>query len=246
MREPRVHTGQALECGRGLTLEPEASRHLLRVLRLGPGARIRLFNGDGREFAARLTGVEGATAVAEVQRQLHDEEAPALALNLYLGISKGERMDLAVQKAVELGVTSIQPLFTARSVVQLKGERLDRRHRHWHGIAISACEQSGRCRLPRLLDPANLASALMLSSDADCRLLLHPGDGAASLDRIRPARSGVDLLIGPEGGLTPDEVELALSRGFLALRLGPRILRTETAPLAALAAIQAMWGDFRG
>jgi len=245
MREPRVYTPQDLASGKEITLEAGPARHLLRVLRLAKGAPLRLFNGDGREFSARLTLAAKEGVRAQPLELINEEAQDVLPLQLYLGISKGERMDFAMQKAVELGVTAIQPLFCARSVVQLKGERLQRRLQHWRGIIIGACEQSGRCRLPELAPPLKLPDALGRSSDADCRLLLHH-QGARGLDQLPVPSRGVDLLIGPEGGLEPGERDLALRSGFTALRLGPRVMRTETAPLAALAAIQMLWGDFRG
>jgi len=244
MRAPRVYTTQDLESGDEITLETAPARHLLKVLRLGREAPLRLFNGDGREFAARLTRASKDAVQARVLEASAGEKPPALPLNLYLGISKGERMDFAIQKAVELGVSRIQPLFCARSVVQLKRERLQRRLTHWHGVLIGACEQSGRCRLPQLDAPLDLPQALSQPSEADCRLLLHH-QGARSLDQFHRPRRAVDLLIGPEGGLEQAELELAGGFGFTALRLGPRVLRTETAPLAALAAVQMLWGDFR-
>ncbi len=244
MREPRVYTRQALDGGAEITLEASPARHLLKVLRLDRDAPLRLFNGDGIEFTARLTLASRDAVRARVLEISAREDPPELPLNLYLGISKGERMDFAIQKAVELGVSRIRPLFCSRSVVQLKGERLQRRLEHWQGVLVGACEQSGRCRLPQLDAPLDLPRAMAEPSGADCRLVLHQR-GAQSLDRLQKPQQAVDLLIGPEGGLEQTELELAGGFGFKALRLGPRVLRTETAPLAALAAIQMLWGDFR-
>jgi len=153
-------------------------------------------------------------------------------------------MDFAIRKAVELGVTGITPLFTARSVVRLQGERLQRRIDHWRGLVVSACEQSGRCRLPQLAPPHPLQESLQ-GADGDLRLVLHHR-GEGGLEQLGPPQRGIDLLIGPEGGLEAVEIGLAREQGFIPVRLGPRIMRTETAPLAALAAIQMLWGDFRG
>lgn len=225
---------------------PAAARHLLKVLRMRPGAPLRLFNGNGLEFLASLGEISGDAVKAHVEVLSRSEPEPTLPLNLLLGVSKGERMDFAIGKAVELGVTAITPLFAGRSVVRLQGERLQRRMAHWHGLVVSACEQSGRCRLPRLDVPQPLTAALGESETVgDLRLLLHHR-GETGLDRLTGPRRGIDLLVGPEGGLEAAEIDLARRRGFLALRLGPRIMRTETAPLAALAAIQTLWGDFRG
>jgi len=243
MREPRIFTDRDLEPGTEIQLEPGSSRHLLKVLRLRPGALLRLFNGDGRELRGRLDQISNSSVTARIDALERNEPEPALELNLLLGISKGERMDFAIRKAVELGVTGITPLFTARSVVRLQGERLQRRMAHWQGLIIAACEQSGRCRLPRLTQPQSLAGAAQ-SAGGDLRLVLYHL-GEAGLDRLAAPGSGIDLLIGPEGGLEEAEIHLAREQGFIPVRLGPRIMRTETAPLAALAAIQMLWGDFR-
>lgn len=244
MREPRVYTEQTLESEREIELQPGAAQHLTQVLRLGVGAPLRLFNGDGREFQARLSAAGKAGVRVEVLDLVATEDPARLPLNLYLGVSKGERMDFAIQKAVELGVTRIRPLFSTRSVVQLTGGRLQRRLEHWRGVINSACEQCGRNRLPELEHPHPLPKVLVEQASADCRLVLHHG-AETSLDRVTPPETAVDLLVGPEGGLAPGELELARSEGFTPLRLGPRIMRTETAPLAALAAIQTLWGDYR-
>ena len=244
MREPRVYTDQALEPGLRVRLDSATGRHLIKVLRLRPNAPLRLFNGDGRELQGRLSDVSGSRVTATIEALTGSEPEPPLQLNLLLGVSKGERMDFAIRKAVELGVTGISPLFAARSVVRLQGERLQRRTAHWHGLVVSACEQSGRCRLPRLAPPQPLTTA-MEESAGDLRLLLyHRGDNG--LQRLAAPQRGIDLLVGPEGGLEAAEIRLARERGFVPVRLGPRIMRTETAPLAALAAIQMLWGDFRG
>jgi 16S rRNA (uracil1498-N3)-methyltransferase len=170
------------------------------------------------------------------------EEPPAqLEIQLAIGVSKGERMDLVVQKAVELGCSRITPLFTERSVVRLADERLERRMAHWHGILIGACEQSGRRRLPRLDRAADFGPWLRGYSEGG---LLLDARGTQALVTLPRPESRVTLLVGPEGGLGPRERRQALDRGFLPVRLGPRVLRTETAPLAAIAAVQTLWGDF--
>ena len=219
MREPRVYTNQALEPGLRVRLEPATGRHLLKVLRLRPDAPLRLFNGDGRELQGRLSDVSRNGVTATIEALTGNEPESPLQLNLLLGVSKGERMDFAIRNAVELGVISISPLFTARSVVRLKGERLQRRTAHWHGLVVSACEQSGRCRLPRLAPPQPLATA-MEESAGDLRLLLyHRGD--TGLQRLAAPQRGIDLLVGPEGGLDEAEIRLARKRGFVPVRLGP-------------------------
>ncbi len=243
MRQPRVYTGQQLDPGREIELEPATARHLGRVLRLEPGDLLRVFNGNGAEYLACMKLVSKNAARAEILDLAASEQAAKLHLKLLIGISRGERMEFAIQKAVELGVNSIHPLQCTRSVVQLRGERLERRLAHWRAVVISACEQSGRCHLPVITAPAALPPTLN-DCKADCRLVLHH-QGSNSLDRIAQPSASVDLLIGPEGGLAPAELALAQNLGFSPLRLGPRVMRTETAPLAALSAIQMLWGDFR-
>jgi 16S rRNA (uracil1498-N3)-methyltransferase len=172
-----------------------------------------------------------------------EPEPPApLAIHLGLGVSKGERMDFALQKAVELGVSSIAPLFTERSVVRLSGDRLGKREAHWRGVVIAACEQSGRRRLPALHPARSLET--WLSQAHPFPLLLHHR-GGLPLPSLPPPGASLSLLIGPEGGLADGERSHAEHAGFASVRLGPRILRTETAPLAALAVVQALWGDLR-
>lgn len=240
MPVPRVYVDLALEPGAALDLPEPASRRVAQVLRLGAGSELRLFNGDGRDYQTRVSRSNRQGARVEILTA-GDEEPPApLAIHLALGVSKGERMDFAIQKAVELGVAGITPLFTERSVVQLQGERLARRLEHWRGVMIGACEQSGRRRLPLLRGPSSLAD--WLAQAHPDTLLLDPL-GELPLPAL-PAPSGpLTLLVGPEGGLPPRERAAARARGVRGVRLGPRILRTETAPLAAIAIIQALWGD---
>jgi 16S rRNA (uracil1498-N3)-methyltransferase len=183
--------------------------------------------------------------LAEIGPPGEPEPAPALHVTLGLGITKGERMDFALQKAVELGAATLAPLFTERTVVKLRDDRLDKRHAHWHGVIVAACEQSGRRRLPQLAPAQRLAAWLnALPADHNGLLLHHRAEHALSALPPPPV-ARVTLLVGPEGGLAPDERAAALGRGFAAVRLGPRVMRAETAPLAALAALQTLWGDFR-
>ncbi len=243
MRETRIYTEQALAAGMQVQLEEQPSRHLSSVLRLRPNAPLRLFNGDGNEWQAYLLSNDSHQASVRVEQNLRSEPPAQLEITLILGISKGERMDFAIQKAVELGVSAILPIFSARSVVQLDGQRLARRQQHWQRAAVSACEQSGRCRVPQVSDASKLHAALNACC-AGLKLLLHHR-GSHRLQHLAPPKQGIDLLIGPEGGLSSAEIDAAEAAGFLPVKLGPRILRTETAPLAALAAMQMLWGDFR-
>ena len=243
MRIPRIYTEQPLTPGREFTLEERAARHLIQVLRLKREADLILFNGDGREYPAQLTVASKQLVRAKTLGASEPEADPPLAIHLAIGISKGERMDFTLQKAVELGVSGITPLFTQRSVVRLQGERLEKRMQHWHNVVIAACEQSGRRRLPQLLTACTLAEWLPTHSDR-CRILLDHR-ATNTLPELSPPELAIQLLIGPEGGLSEEERNLAAATGFQGVHLGPRVLRTETAPLAAISAIQVLWGDFR-
>jgi 16S rRNA (uracil1498-N3)-methyltransferase len=240
MQLPRVYVDAPLVPGETLALPEGAGRHLNHVLRLQAGARLALFNGDGRDYQAHLAGL-GRQLTLAVEAPGATEPPPPFEIRLALGVSKGERMDYAIQKSVELGVSRISPLFTERSVVQLAGERLERRMAHWHGVLIGACEQSGRRRLPQL-DPATHLEDWITAAPAG-GLVLDPR-AAQVLVALPPPETQITLLVGPEGGLSPREHRQALGHGLLPVRLGPRVLRAETAPLAAIAAIQALWGDF--
>ncbi|QVL47826.1 MAG: 16S rRNA (uracil(1498)-N(3))-methyltransferase [Thiocapsa sp.] len=240
MRIPRVYVDLPLEPGAALELPSAQARHLTQVLRLPPDAPLVLFNGDGADYPAQITRAErGATRVRVGTPGAPEPIAP-LDIHLALGVSKGERMDYALQKSVELGVGRITPLFTERSQVQLSGPRLERRLDHWRGILIGACEQSGRRRLPQLATATTFSD--WLSTHAGGGLLLDP-EADRPLTALPAPGARITLLIGPEGGLSPRERASARARGFEGVRLGPRILRTETAPLAAIAVIQALWGD---
>jgi len=242
MGTPRAYVDAPLASGSEIALPPETAAHLTRVLRLRPDDAVVLFNGDGRDYAGRLLAARREDKRVLVGSAGEAEPEPPLRLHLAVGVSRGERMDFVVQKAVELGVASIRPLFTERSVVRLDAERLDRRREHWHGVLVAACEQSGRRRLPHL-HPAQ-ALADWLPTVAGTALLLDP-QARRSLADLPAPEGAATLLVGPEGGLSADERARAVSAGFVSVQLGPRILRTETAPLAALAAMQVLWGDLR-
>lgn len=224
-----------------LELPPEASHYIGKVLRAKPGQALSLFNGDGQEYTAQVTDVGKKTIHVTVSDSQTGQ--PASPLNTHLGqvMSRGDRMDYAVQKATEMGVTEITPLFSERCEVKLDPKRLDKRLAHWRQIAISACEQSGRCDTPVIHEPQQL-STWLAEVEADCKLTLHPHNSVALQDI--PTPTSCALLIGPEGGLTEDEVEAARQQDFNAICLGPRILRTETAPIASLALLQHLWGDY--
>jgi len=218
----------------------------VRVLRLKAGDAVVLFNGDGAEYSAIISEAGRDRLALDVTgRTVTDRESP-LAVTLAQAVSGGERMDYTVQKAVELGAAAIQPLTAERSVVRLQGERAAKRAEHWQAVVVASCEQCGRNRLPHLLPllafDAYLAGEAARRDDA-LRLMLSPSSARALRDFDRPA-GAIVLLAGPEGGFSPQEERAAEQAGFLPARLGPRVLRTETAAVAALAAIQALWGDF--
>jgi len=245
MRLTRVHVPGPLRAGATLELGARTAQHLVRVLRLGPGMALAVFDGSGHEHAATIASVRDARVHVLVGEALKPAAESPLAITLAQGVSRGERMDYAIQKATELGVARIAPLLCERSVVKLDAEQAARKLEHWHGVAAAAAEQSGRAVVPRIdaprryLDHLGAASA---AAAADARLVLAPlaDAGPAAL----PAGlARIELLIGPEGGFSDDELKAAAHAGYAALRLGPRVLRTETAAAAAIAVLQARYGD---
>jgi 16S rRNA (uracil1498-N3)-methyltransferase len=242
MRVTRVYVDAPLEAGGRLTLAGGAAGHLTRVLRLRPGAAVTLFNGRGGEHPASIERVQGSKVTVVVGEHEAIERESPFPLTLAQGVSRGERMDLVVQKATELGVSRLVPVLTERSVVRLDEEQADRKSGHWRAIAIAACEQCGRNRLPEVALPVQLHVLLRQPAHESVRLLLSPSAPRRIEDVPRPA-SGVTVLIGPEGGLSDAEQEDALAAGFTAVNLGPRVLRTETAAIAALTLLQRQFGD---
>ena len=239
--EPRLYCDLPLSPGAEIVLPEAAARHAVTVLRLQPGNTLNLFNGAGGEYRASLAAVNKREARVRIIEFIAAERESPLRITLALGISAGEHMDYSLQKATELGVTAIAPLATERSVVRLAGERADKRQRHWQHVVIAACEQCGRNRVPAVA-PVQGLFAYLAALERNRRLLMLSPDAAMPLKR---AACGADvvLLVGAEGGLAPAEIQAAEAGGFEAVSLGPRILRTETAPVAALAVLQALWGD---
>ena len=242
MRIPRIYVDAELPPGRVISLPAPAVQHLVQVLRLRNGDRLALFNGDGRDSPAEVLVANRHHAEVRLGEAGPLEPPLPLQVHLGIGISRGERMDFTLQKAVELGVAEVTPLFAGRVMVRLEGDRLAKRLEHWQGVMIAACEQSGRRRLARL-NPAQPLRA-WLDRGHPAPLLLDPR-ATHTLAGLPPPGDALTLLIGPEGGLAPAERERAYAAGFTGVRLGPRILRTETAPLAALAIAQALWGDLK-
>lgn len=244
MNIPRFYCREALSPGAHLELPEPVARHAIRVLRLPPGSGVKLFDGRGGEYPAIIERIEKDRAFVEIGAWQEIERESPLTVSLVQAVQAGEKMDFTIQKAVELGVAGIIPVDSRRSVVRLSGERAARRVAHWQGVAAAACEQCGRNQVPLVAQLERLDQWLARPAGDAVRLMLSP-DAPNTLADLPPARS-VQLLIGAEGGLDPQEVIAAGQSGFIPVRLGPRVLRTETAGLAALAALQTLWGDFRG
>jgi 16S rRNA (uracil1498-N3)-methyltransferase len=245
MRVTRIHVPAPLAEGAEVELPAQAGEHLTRVLRLEPGAALTLFNGAGGEYAAELGARSGKRVMARVLRHDPIERDSPLSITLLQGVARGERMDLIVQKSTELGISRIIPVLAERSIVKVDTRQRARKLEHWQAIAIAACEQCGRNRVPSIVEPLPLGDALGQLVPETARALLA-ADGASSLMAFATRAAGhpLALLIGPEGGLAANERQFALANGFEGCRLGPRILRTETAGIAALATLQAIAGDF--
>lgn len=242
MRNPRIFTPQTLSSNATLALDEQASHHLSRVLRFQTGHALTLFNGDGCEYPATIIAIDKRSVTVAIAEKIEADRESPIAMHLGIAISKGDRMDLVVQKAVELGVTEITPLISERVEVRLQGERADKKLQHWQGIVIAACEQCGRSRVPQI-HPITSLHDWIAQVQAEKKFVLHHRSETHLGDMAKP--QSVALLIGPEGGLSETEIAAAERAEFSPLRLGPRVLRTETAPLAALALFQFCWGDFR-
>ena len=244
MRIPRIYTDQPLRAGIAVLLPEQAGEHVARVLRLERGHPLILFNGDGCEYDATLASLAKRAVTAEVGQVREVDRESKLDITLAQGVARGEKMDWILQKATELGVARIVPLVTERTEVKLDEERAERRVAHWRSVAAGACEQSGRTRLPEIQAPLRLDRWLSdLDTDVALRLALLP-EGDTGLRQFSQADDGVLLCVGPEGGFSDNDVAMLRHAQFHGLRLGPRILRTETAGIAAIAAMQALLGDW--
>ncbi len=244
MSAPRFYCPPPLPVGTRFELPRAAAHHAHRVLRLRVNDPVQIFDGEGSAFDARIDEIGGKRVVLrELQARMAEAEPP-LRITLAQAMCGSEKMDWVVQKATELGVAEIWPVQTQRSVAKLTADRADKRVLHWHSIATAACEQCGRNVLPRIRAPQDFGVWLAeLRNAPGARLALHP-DGAAALHKQPPPHGGVTLLIGPEGGISEDESEMARFAGFTLIRMGKRVLRTETAAIAGIAALQTLWGDF--
>jgi len=245
MRLIRVHVEARLGPGSRVRIEGAAAAHVTRVLRLGVGDAVTLFNGDGADYPARIASLGRGSVEADVTGTAAARPESPLSVTLVQGIARAERMDLVLQKATELGVAAILPVATARSVVKLDAGTRERKRAHWRGVAIAACEQCGRAAVPEVAEPRGFAEWLREPPRAATRLLLSP-DASTALAAGAQGATSVELLVGPEGGLEDSEREAARAAGFRACRLGPRVLRSETAAIAAIALLQAIAGDFGG
>lgn len=244
MSNTRFYSAEKLNIGALISLSSSAATHATRALRLNVGDKLKLFNGDGLDYNCELISVQKSAVVAKVLASQAIENESPLNITLLQGISSGDRMDYTIQKAVELGVNAIQPISTERSVVKLNQERAQKRLEHWQNVVTSACEQSGRAFVPQVLSPISLSNWLAdHPSENATRILLNPV-GALKLAALTKPANHIQLLIGAEGGLSQNEINAATSQGFQSIILGPRILRTETAALTAIASMQILWGDY--
>ena len=244
MRLTRIHVPATLTPGSEVQLPESGAHHLVRVLRMRAGAPLTVFDGTGHEHYAELTRIEGSKAYARIGDKLSVSSESHLHITLVHGISRGERMDWTLQKATELGVSRIAPVLTARSVVRLDDQQAEKKLEHWQAVVTGACEQSGRSVVPAVQTPLSLRNYLSARKKDGMSFVLSP-TAPASLAGLSSLSSRVELLIGPEGGLDDDEVMLAENAGFTPVRLGPRVLRTETASVVALSVLQALWGDLQ-
>lgn len=241
MPTPRIFQELALREGETLTLSLNAAHYLGNVRRMHEGDRVIVFNGEGGEYLAQVLQLKKEKLTIKLMSYQEVTNESSLHLELAQGIARGEKMDLIIQKAVELGVKKIIPLFTERSNVKLEADKRQKRRQHWQAVAISACEQSGRAWIPEVLMPQTLDTWLKAFQGQGLTLSPYSMNRLAGLEI--PANRTLTLLVGPEGGLSEAEIGLAGQKNFLPLNLGPRILRTETAPLAAIAALQTRFGD---
>lgn len=242
MRVSRLYVNAALNVGGRIELDDDATHYVRSVLRLKQDQNIVLFNGQGGEYVGRFSEVSRKHVRVEIETYSQRDVESPLQVNLGMGISRGDRMDWAVQKAVELGVAKLTPLLTERCVTKLTDEKKQQRLQHWQHIVQHAAEQSGRTRLPEMSDIIDISE--WLSQQQGLRIFLDPY-AEHSLADLQPENQRVTLLSGPEGGFSESERQLAKAVGFIPVRMGARILRTETAVLSALTAVQTLWGDFR-
>jgi 16S rRNA (uracil1498-N3)-methyltransferase len=243
MSAPRFHCPANLALGAIVELPEVAAHHAARVLRMKAGDEVTLFNGDGHNYGGEIIRLSKSEVVVKIDSRVWVERESPLTITLAQAISSGDRMDYTLQKAVELGINAIQPIAAERSVVKLSGDRADKRREHWQNVVISASEQCGRAVVPEVAPILSLTDWLGKNQQFDLKLMLSP-EAEHTLHTLTKPEESMCLLIGCEGGLSPQEQVAAASCGFVSTRLGPRVLRTETAAVTALSAIQTLWGDF--
>jgi 16S rRNA (uracil1498-N3)-methyltransferase len=243
MGSPRIHCDLRLGPGAQFALAPEAAQHVAKSLRLKTGDSLTVFDGRGGEYEAVIQRIDRDRVDVKLGAYQDVDRESSLDIGLVQGLPEADKMDWIIQKASELGVSWIQPIVCDRSVVRLSGERAARREAHWRRVAIAACEQCGRNRIPDVRPTLGFQSWIAVPSSV-ARWMLVPG-GAPVASMVRPD-GPIELLVGPEGGLTERERDLATPRGFESVALGRRVLRTETAPIVAMSAMHALWGDFSG
>ncbi|MDY6944357.1 MAG: 16S rRNA (uracil(1498)-N(3))-methyltransferase [Pseudomonadota bacterium] len=244
MRLNRIFCDGPLAGRTEIDLPVAGGYHVARVLRMREGAPLSVFDGSGSEFRAEITKVAGDTVTVLLGDATPGTAESPLKITLVQGVSRSERMDWTLQKATELGVAAIAPVLSARSVVRLDEKQAAKKREHWRGIVIGACEQSGRAKVPAVAAPLTLREYLASVRKDGLRLVLSPS-APASLVGLSSMPSKAELLIGPEGGLDDDELHAAQKAGFMPVRLGPRVLRTETAAVVALSVLQGLWGDLQ-
>ena len=240
----RFYHSNPLGLNQIITLDEFASHHALRVMRVKVNDFLILFNGDGFEYRVRVSDINKKTINVEIlSKEKNNSESP-ININLFQSISSNEKMDMVIQKATELGVSSIQPIFTSRSTIKLSLDRTKKRVIHWKQVSISACEQSGRSKIPTIKSPIEFDQISEGIKTNSLNLLLHPDNLEESSNLPNEYSGDINVFIGPEGGFSQDEVLLLKKQNCINIKLGPRILRTETAPLAIIAIFQYKYGDF--
>ena len=237
----RLYHSASLNAGQVISLDKVPSHHLIRVLRARKGSEVILFNGDGYEYLAEVLDENPRQCQLSIKQQTNVENESSLKITLLQGVSRGDRMDSSIQKSVELGVHAIVPVLCQRTGTILKGERAEKKLNHWQQIVISACEQSGRCIIPEIKSAIDFTQAVQTVT-AGHKLMLAP-EAAGNIGSVTKPEKELCILIGPEGGFTEEEIKLAIDTDFIAISLGPRVLRTETAGPASIAIAQALWGD---
>ncbi|MEC9375474.1 MAG: 16S rRNA (uracil(1498)-N(3))-methyltransferase [Pseudomonadota bacterium] len=242
MRNHRFYCANAIKSNTEISLSVSNSQHISQVLRLRAGDKIILFDGSGPEYFSELTVVNKSKSRVKVGLANWPDSESNLKISLWHSLCRGARMDTVIQKATELGVKNIQPAITSRSVIRLNKNKAEKKMIHWRKIAISAAEQSGRCKIPQIKEPKKLVDLLYNDNSSPIKIIFDT-EGTTTLSQLPKNTKELILLTGPEGGFTKEEIQVAEKNGFLRIRIGKRILRTETAPIAGLSILQFLFGD---